>query len=54
MGILNGSDDGEHTITGFLDFFHRPVFLEVETWRFVNWICFRTQNNGPVIEISSF
>jgi hypothetical protein len=30
-----------HRITGFLDFFHRPVFLEIETRRFLNWICFR-------------
>jgi hypothetical protein len=30
-----------HRITGFLDFFHRPVFLEVETRRFGSWICFR-------------
>jgi hypothetical protein len=25
------------------DFFHRPVFLEVETRRFGKWICFRPQ-----------
>jgi hypothetical protein len=33
-------------ITGFLDFFHRPVFLGVETRRFENWICFCPQVKG--------
>jgi hypothetical protein len=32
-----------YRVTGFLDFFYRPVFLEVETGRFGNWICFRPQ-----------
>jgi hypothetical protein len=35
-----------HRITGVLDFFHRPVFLGVETRRFGNWICFRPQVKG--------
>jgi hypothetical protein len=35
-----------HRITGFLDFFHLPVFLGVETQRFGNWICFRSQMTG--------
>jgi hypothetical protein len=32
-----------HRITGVWDIFHRPVFLDVETRRFGNWICFRLQ-----------
>jgi hypothetical protein len=27
-------------LTWALDFFHRPVFLGVETQSFGNWICF--------------
>jgi hypothetical protein len=32
-----------HRIIGISDFFHRPVFLGVETRRFGNWICFHPQ-----------
>jgi hypothetical protein len=39
MGIGN-------RVTRFLDFFHRPVFLGVETQCFGNWICFRPQVRG--------
>jgi hypothetical protein len=36
-----------------LEFFHRPVFLGVETRRFGNWICFRPQVKvRPLISIT--
>jgi hypothetical protein len=35
-----------HRITGSLDFFHRPVFLGVESRRFGNWLSFRLQVKG--------
>jgi hypothetical protein len=41
-----------YKITEFLDFFHRPVFLEVEIRRFVNCICFRPQAKGVVVTYS--
>jgi hypothetical protein len=52
-----------YRISGFLDFFQRPMFWGVETRRFGNWICFLPQGKGGedtyytnhwVIEISSF
>jgi hypothetical protein len=35
-----------HKITSFSEFFYRSVFLEVETRRLGNWICFRPQVKG--------
>jgi hypothetical protein len=34
------------TITGFLDFFHCPEFWMLETQRFGNWVCLRSQVKG--------
>jgi hypothetical protein len=41
-----------HRITGLLDFFHRVVFLGVETRRFGNQICFRQQVKGPLENVN--
>jgi hypothetical protein len=41
-------------ITVFLDFFLRPVFFEVETRHFGNWICFRRQVKGERRHIISW
>jgi hypothetical protein len=35
-----------HKIIGFLDCFHHPVFLEVETQYSRNWVCFPPQVKG--------
>jgi hypothetical protein len=43
---LIGSCSILHRITGLLDFFHRPVFLGVETRRFGNRVFFRSQVKG--------
>jgi hypothetical protein len=43
MVCEDGKWNEAHRITGFLDFFHRRVFLEVETRRFGHWTCFRPQ-----------
>jgi hypothetical protein len=40
---LQNKTETSYRVTGFSDFFHRPVFLGLETRRFGNWICFRHQ-----------
>jgi hypothetical protein len=43
LAILSSKQIIVYRITGFFNFFHRPVFLGVETRRFGNSICFLPQ-----------